>query len=194
MAGCRVGLRDWRRGLFAVSIVPAFWIVVIGTIAQRDQALLPILALLYGLWTVLFGISVCLCHLGLSKFSDFILTSVYYLICIAITLAFFASLRTIDSNSLYLWVPICVDLGIFVGIGVVECVSLCSRARVRQFLLGTSTPLPLGPTDSASSDQNMRRPHILADVPSPARYSVAVGGSASGQGLGPRRGDDGSRR
>lgn len=42
----------------------------------------------------------------------------YYLVCTAILLIFLGSLGTIDPANIYLWVPLSLDLGIFLGQGL----------------------------------------------------------------------------
>lgn len=52
---------------------------------------------------------------------------VYHLFCIGAIIAFFNSLRTSNTKSLFLWVPLGTQIGILVAVGLQECASIVWR-------------------------------------------------------------------
>ncbi|KAF2790047.1 hypothetical protein K505DRAFT_365080 [Melanomma pulvis-pyrius CBS 109.77] len=133
-------LSDWRWALYTISLALSVLIPVVGGIVEKggsSTALLMILTVLDIAWAILFGL------FSLTFFersSAFIIRCLYYLVCALLPLAFFGSF----SGDLGLWLPTSLDLGIFVGKGIIDGWSLLTLQRIRHKLLralGAETPL-----------------------------------------------------
>lgn len=62
-------------------------------------------------------------------------TCIYHLLCIGAVVKFFKSLHSGDENTLFLWLPIAIQLGIFLAAGVQQCTQMISWRRVRGLIL-----------------------------------------------------------
>ncbi|KAI0159221.1 hypothetical protein BJ166DRAFT_529656 [Pestalotiopsis sp. NC0098] len=122
-----------RKCLYVLATIPALGIVVTGTLAkQNDQMMVGIATVL---WIVLFSLFVWLSFLAVAKDSRFIITCFYYLVCVGATMSFFVTLRAGDRDTLFLWIPIGTQMGIFLGSGIYECIRLISWRGIRDLML-----------------------------------------------------------
>lgn len=60
---------------------------------------------------------------------------IYHFMCIGAVVTFLKSLNNNGGNVLFFWTPISIQLGIFLAVGLQECLSLLSWRRIRGLLL-----------------------------------------------------------
>jgi len=90
-------------------------VMLTGMTSLRLSEWKRIFVVLYSTWVLATSVLVLL---NIKYTGRFVLHCFQYILCVSITLWFWSSVLRIDPNVLYIYFPICTNIGLFLGLGV----------------------------------------------------------------------------
>jgi len=129
----KIKLCNPRWCTFGLMFLAGLAVMLSGMISLRISEWKQMFVVFYSTWVLATFVLVLL---NMEYTGRFVLHCFQYMLCISVSLWFSSSVLRIDSNVLYIYFPICTDIGVFLGLGVDHMF------------------LALGLSDSAAEDQD----------------------------------------